>query len=199
VLAVSAHGAIWRGNNSYTAFSSRTVDAVLVLMLAAALVWIWRSRKAEEWLAAAGCVGFCGTLMYAGCVFYAYTKNGRYTEAPWYPQAISAPVACLLALGLSRAGALGRYLGIALATASAYLIGSTYLVKLIPMYAGYGQSSIKPARLVEWYWRESSVWMPVLGDISPGGPHLILALAAAVPVVSIAILVMLLRRGSPCR
>jgi hypothetical protein len=207
-IEASARGAIWTGNNSFATFSSGTVDAVILLMLAAAGIWLWGSRRVAgrqaEWLTAAGCLCFFMALVYANALFYAFTKGGTYTATPWYPQALAAPVACLLCLGLSRAGLAGRLLGAALSLASAYLIGATYLVKLIPMYAGYGQGSVKLAPLLEWYRRDSSPWLGILRDTAPGDPRVILWLSACVALLGAAICAALWRRlwtgeGNPCR
>jgi len=100
-------------------------------------------------------------------------------------------VACLLALGLTRSGRAGRILGAALALVSAYLIAATYVVKLIPLYAGYAEGSIRPAQLLQWYRQDA--WMDILADTAPGNSHVILWLAALVALSAAAICTALCR------
>lgn len=183
-LAASARGAIWTGNSSFTSFSSATVNAMLCLLVAAAAMWAWKSRKAPEWLVAAGCLSFAAALLYAQALFYAFTAGGLYSAAPWHTQALAAPLACLLCLGLGRAGLAGRLLACGLTALSAYLIGATYVVKLIPMYSGYGEGRMTAARLLQWYGRDWSRWMALLADTALGDAGSILALTIAVALMS---------------
>jgi hypothetical protein len=187
-LLASARGAVWTGNSSFTSFSSTTVGATLGLALAGAGAWWWTSRKAPdrraEWLVAMGCLCFFAAMLYANALFYAFTKGGIYTATPWYAQTLAAPLACLVSLGFVRAGVAGRLIGSGLCLVSAYLIGATYVVKLIPMYGGYGEGSMKAARLLRWYWQDSSRWRGVLADTAPGDAGFILALTAIVALMS---------------
>jgi hypothetical protein len=169
-----------------------------LLTLAAAGLWLWGSRKAPgrhaEWLVAAGCLTFFGALLYANALFYAFTRGGIYTATPWYPQTLAAPLACLLCLGLSRAGTAGRVIGSALVVLSAYLISATYVVKLIPMYSGYGEGSMKATRLFQWYLQGSIRWRGILTDTVPVDAGIILALTSLVVLMSAGICALLCRR-----
>ena len=197
-LAASARGAIWTGNSSFTSFSSATVDLVLWMILAALAIWLWGSRSSPdrrpEWLVAAACLCFFGSLLYAQALFYAFTKGGDYSAAPWHTQTLAAPLACLLSLGLSRAGRAGRLLGYGLAVAAAYLISATYVVKLIPMYAGYGQGSMKAAALWNWYFADPHRWRSILSQTALGNADLILVLTAAVVIMSAVLCAVLCRQ-----
>jgi hypothetical protein len=184
VLLALARRAVWTGNNSFTSFSSATVDTLLCLLAAAAVMWAWRSRKPSEWMVAAGCLCFFAGLLYAAVVFAAYTGGGLYSATPWYPQALAAPLACLFCLGLGRAGLMGRLAACGLAVVSAYLIAATYVAKLIPMYSGFNQGRMTAARLFQWYAADRSHWMAVLADTALGEAGLVLVLTAAVVLMS---------------
>jgi hypothetical protein len=193
-----ARDALWLGNSSFTTFSAATLHLILILMLAAALLWLksaWRKPgTAPEWLSAAGCLIFVAAVLYAAAVFFAYTQGPVISTAPWHAQAIAAPVACLLCLGLSRSAAVGRWLTAALVVLFAYMLAATYVVKLIPMYAGYPEGKMRLARLAQWYWSGDRL----LGATALGHPAVIWCLTAAVVALAVVVCVTLCRGGRAC-
>ncbi|MBI5083829.1 MAG: hypothetical protein HZB13_04435 [Acidobacteria bacterium] len=136
VAPMLARSAVWTGNSSFTTFSEATVHLHLLLLAAALACWVGARGKGfgEAWLGSAPVV-YAGTLLYACAVFYAY-RPGVISISPWYTPAMHLPLAALAALGLERAGAAGRWLAIAVASLGVYLLAATYVLKLIPLYAG---------------------------------------------------------------
>ena len=193
-LLSSARGALWTGNNSFTSFSAATLNLILVLLLVAVLLWLrsaWkRPGSAPEWIVAAGCLCCVATLLYACALFFAYSKDPDVTTGPWHVQAIAAPTACLLSLGLSRSGAVGRWLGVALVALFSYVLAATYLVKLIPLYAGYPGGKMPLGRLLDWYLHGT----PDLAATALGPPALIWCVTAEVVVVAATVATVLCRR-----
>lgn len=188
VVRSLARGAVWTGNNSFTAFSSTTVDVFLLLCLLAAACWlITRNRAARpraELLSAAGIAVFCAALLYANALFAAHAGAASYVATPWYIQTLGAPCACLAGLGLSRARATGRWLAAALAAVCTYLILATYWLKLLPFYAGYAEARVTPASLMRWWLHDPAARFAALRDTALGDAAVILALACAVALVA---------------
>ena len=154
ILIEAAHDALWTGNSSFTTFSVWTLNLVLVLMLGATTMWLGTIRnslaQADEWLVAAGCVSYVPALIYYCGMISAFTAGSSTSIAPWYLEVLSVPAACLLFLGCARSGRKGHLTAAALVVLSFYMLCTTYLVKLIPLYSGYPSGS---ARLVEmWRW-----------------------------------------------
>ncbi len=193
-----ARDALWLGNSSFTRFSASMLHLILVLLLAAALLWLksaWRKPgSAPEWLTAAGGLVFTAALLYAAAVFFAYTKGPVLSTAPWHAQAIAAPAACLLCLGLSRSGALGRWLSAALVVLFSYVLAATYVVKLIPMYSGYPEGKMRLVKLAQWY----SSGDGALDATALAPPALIWCLTAAVVVMAVVVCVTLCRQSRAC-
>jgi hypothetical protein len=127
-------------------------------------------------------------------LFYAHTRNGAVSPTPWYPQALAPALACLCALGCARLRG-GRWLAGALSLAAAYLAGATYLLKLIPMYGGYGGGPARPAALLAWYTGDAARWQAILADTIPGSPAVVVPLAAGVAISAAALGVAVARRA----
>ncbi|MBM3748983.1 MAG: hypothetical protein FJW34_24715 [Acidobacteria bacterium] len=173
VIAASARGALWTGNNSFATFSVATLNLMAALLTAAAFLWLWsawrKTGRAGEWLVAAGCLCFTAVLLYSCALFFAHHGDPAVSAASWHVQAMAAPTACLLALGWSRSGHAGRWIGAAAVAMSSYLLVATYLVKLIPLYGGYPEGRMRPAPLLRWYIAGENL----LGATALGSPAVI--------------------------
>lgn len=175
-----ARTALWTGNNSFTAFSSRTVTLLMILLACGCIGWL---RFPREKLLGAGCALFASALLFAQLLFY----EGEVTVAPWYTIAAAAPFACLICAGLSRSARIGRCIAVALHAVLAYVIVATYWLKLIPLYAGFPDSRAHVSALAEWY--RSGGWRG-LRDTSLAPAELILAMVALVAVLAAGLLVL---------
>ena len=147
----TAHTALWTGNNTYLAFSALTLNFMLVLLLVAAVVY-GRQRKFApgERIVAGGILLFSFGLAYATVVFFWASHGAASTPAPWYCQAIWPTSVVLLMLALGRGGRSGRWVAIAMLALWAYTISLTYIVKLIPYYAGLSDGRAHLADLPGW-------------------------------------------------
>jgi hypothetical protein len=200
-------GSLWTGNNSFTSFSRATLDVMLMLILAGAFWWLWSARKSAsrttEALLAAGCLSFLAAVLYNCVVYFAHTGGTQVTATPWYTQAVAAPLTCLVCLGFSRSGRVGRWAGVVLASISAYIIAATYLVKLIPMYAGCASGRMHLPDLYNCYVRDTGARQQLLAQTALGSPVLIAALASTVVATAAALLMFLcksmLRERNPIR
>ncbi|MEN6601595.1 MAG: hypothetical protein ABFD86_04205, partial [Bryobacteraceae bacterium] len=158
-IAAQLRGALWTGNSSFNSFSRVTLNVILVLMAMAFTTWLMtlahsQCKALEEWMASALSV-FCLALAYACAVFHV-VRPDLPNLMPWYTVAAFLPLACLLACGLRRARAWGKWLAAALAACFVYLNIATYVLKLIPQYAGCGEGPIR--------WREFQTCYSVAGD-----------------------------------
>jgi hypothetical protein len=191
-------GSLWTGNNSFTSFSRATLDVMLALLLGGVFLWGWSVRKsasrALEALLAASCLCFLAAVLYNYAMFYALTKGTQMTATPWYTHAVAAPLVCLVCLGFSRSGGIGRWAGVALGALSTYIIAATYLVKLIPMYAGCASGKTQLPDLYNCYFRDAGARQQMLAETALGSPVLIITLACAVVATALALLALLYRR-----
>jgi hypothetical protein len=185
-------GSLWTGNSSFTSFSRATLDVMLVLLLAGAFWWLRSARKSAsrstEALLAAGCLTFLAAVLYNCVVFFAQSKGTQVTATPWYTQAVAAPLMCLVCLGFSRSGRLGRWASVVLAALSAYVIAATYAVKLIPIYAGCASGRTRLMDLYNCYVRDAGARRQVLAQTALGSPAVVTALAGAVAATAAALL-----------
>lgn len=169
-------GAVWTGNSSFNSFSVRTVDLILVVLAASLLVWVWHSRLGYEWLVAAGCLTFLAAIAYHNAQTQAHTALGRFSAMPWYFQTMTAGTACLCAAGWHRSRWTARVLAPLALGLSVYLLAATYWLKLIPMYAGYGERRIRLGELAAWYGQGQTAQR--LDELALGDGWLCLALGA---------------------
>lgn len=145
-----ARGAFWMGNSTFSDFSVRTMNAVLLLLCAGLALFAWRRKRTDIFLWAP-VVLFCAAMIYVTGSSYTYTKGLAIAASPWYLQAVMAPLLCAMLLGFERAGKAGRWLSLATALLWGYVLAATYLAKLIPLYGGFrgGRSTLK--EIVQWY------------------------------------------------
>ena len=153
--------ALWNGNNHYLAFSKATMDVILVLLLVAAALTAWHVRRTTDRRALL--VTLAGVSVYGAALAYSIGElhvlyPEYYALAPWYCPPLFPLLFPLLFWGLSRSGGAGRWTAIALVAVCGYVLVATWLVKLIPLYAGFPDESVKLGRLVAWYatsWRDA--------------------------------------------
>jgi hypothetical protein len=147
-----AHSSLWTGNNSFTAFSGRTIDLMLCLVAVSGIVYLMRTRsRVAEWTVLAAVFLFgCGMLGIT-LAFYASSKGAVRASMPWYMQVLLAPVLLLCFLGMSRVERWARYVTPLFALLWGYVLVATYLVKLVPLYSGFPQSRMHWKALQAWY------------------------------------------------
>ena len=152
-IATSAHAALWAGNNSDISFHRRTIDGMLLLLVAGAVVFVARRWRSGIWVTATVGLYLAG-LAFATVQSFWYTNRLQAAPSPWFIQPIYPAVVCLIVSGLAASGRLGKGIGIAAIWLWAYVICATYWLKLIPLYAGYPSTQAQPAKLFRWYTQE---------------------------------------------
>jgi hypothetical protein len=144
VALTSVRGALWTANNTFRSFSVPTMNVLIALCAAALLLWIFSRHARREWIVAAYCAAFVLADAYTAVETYIRTHNPFATPSAWYAQVLVAPLWVLVFLGAARHPKAGKVLAPALALLSGYILAATYIVKLIPLYAGFeGRASLK--------------------------------------------------------
>jgi hypothetical protein len=170
-LVEIAKKSLWLGNNSSTTFSNLTLGIMLTFLLAAVVYYFRKRPSRGEGVLLAGMGCFAAALAY-NTVLEFYTTSARtITTAPWYVELLWPPALCLL---MSRAPRLLRGGACLIA---AYIISATYLLKLIPLYAGALDRPAHLPDLVHWYGQSFPGMLDTTALISPAW---ILALTIAV-------------------
>ena len=177
-----AHSSLWTGNNSFTTFSSVTIDFMLVLLAAALVAYVLRAkRQAAEWGVAAAISLFTAGLAVIGVIFYAGSKHEVIAAMPWYAQVLLGPVFLLAFLGLSRWPRWGRGVATLFVMLWGYVLMATYLIKLTPLYGGFVAGHGAWRSLPGWYWNHWTEINEMLRTVSPADPAVICgAVACAV-------------------
>jgi len=148
-LGATLTHALWSGNNSDTTFSALTIDVMLALLAASAILWLRHRRPIDTTLIVAA-ASFAAGLVYSTLLSYTVTAGVQVSPSPWYVQPLFAPILCLCVAGMARSGRAGIALRIATVTVWTYVICATWLAKLVPLYGGYsGRTSV--ANLWRWY------------------------------------------------
>jgi len=148
-LPFMARGTFWLGNGSFTDFSVRTMNAVL-LLLALALLLNYRHLKRDVFLWAPVLL-FCAAMIYVTGSSYTYSQGTVTVASPWYLQVVLAPLLCFALTGCQRSGRIGRWLVIATLALWGYILAATYVAKLFPLYGGFsgGRSTLRD--IARWY------------------------------------------------
>jgi hypothetical protein len=151
--AFLARGALWTGNASFTTFSRGTLQMMLGSLLAAMIAWGVRPRliQSAEKLMAAIIVVFSAAIAYASCATFVHMHGDSPGAGPWYTQILLVPVLLLAYLGMSRSGAIGRYIGIGITALWTWMWIATWVVKLFPMYSGAPSGPLRLRELWAWY------------------------------------------------
>jgi hypothetical protein len=154
-LRSTALTSLWFGNSSATRFSARTLYVLLVLLAAAIILYaVAAARRGwprPERIAAAAMLCYAAGLVYSAVLHYVTTNGVMVFAAPWYSHPLYPPALCLLMLGLARSRRPGEIVRIAMLAGWTYLLLATYLLKLIPFYAGYQAPTIQIGSLLRWY------------------------------------------------
>jgi hypothetical protein len=183
-IAYMAHSSLWTGNNSFTTFSSATLNLMLLSIAAGALLYVVHAKfAAPEMILLTAILVFIAELAAISVAFFA-SSNGRATAAvPWYMQVLLAPVLLVVFLGVYRAGRWGRALLPLTAALWGYVLAATYVAKLVPLYGGFTQPKASIPALWNWY-QSSAVVAPAQW-----------AAIAAVLLLDIVLCVLVIRDG----
>ena len=152
-----AHSSLWTGNNSFTTFSSATLNLVLLLLGAGVVLYTLRARPdpAELTLATAVVLFCCGVAVIS-VAFFASSKGAVNSAVPWYQQVLLMPILLIVFLGLHRWKRVGTVGGAAFVLVWTYLLLATYWVKLVPLYGGFPQGRTQLRPLIQWYLHQSA-------------------------------------------
>ncbi|MDP8981769.1 MAG: hypothetical protein M3O35_14400 [Acidobacteriota bacterium] len=147
-----AHSSLWTGNNSFTTFSSFTLNLALLLLAAGVVLYVWNARRdAAGWITIAAILLFSCGLAVVTVAFFSGTSGRAIAAVPWYSQVLLAPVLLIVFLGFARVRRWGRALASITVALWAYLMIATYLAKLIPMYGGFTSPHARVSELAAWY------------------------------------------------
>lgn len=154
--------ALWGANNSGTVFSAATLNIALILLLAAAVLALRQLRRTEKrdapLMLLSGVVLYLAALAYSIGDHYVMTRGAIYALMPWYCPPLFPLLAVFLFWGLARSRVAGPWIAAALLAVWTYVFVATWLVKLIPLYAGYPYGQSRLGSLIFWYrdsWREA--------------------------------------------
>jgi hypothetical protein len=191
-----AHSSLWTGNNSFTAFSSTTLNLVLLLLAVGLCFYVYHRpwRRAPERVTIAAIVLFCASLAFVSVTFFAGSKGGAFAAVPWYMQGLLAPVLLLAFLGMSRAGRWGAVLARLTVLLWGYVLAATWLAKLIPMYGGFPDSRAHLSSVCAWYWHDGAQRDAILGTLCLASPGVLWALIGAAIVFDVVLCARLMWR-----
>lgn len=188
---------LWTGNNSFTSFSSLTLNCLLALLAAGVVMYLLQARKnrptAAEWSVIAFLVvyGIAVILVVGNDVIF---LNGASAgAAPWYTELLLPPVLAIAFLGLSRTRGLGLPVSLGILVIWTYLCCATYLVKLIPLYGGYSKGRMTLGDVVRWYQTSLGALTNTLSTISLAPPILIYAETVLLLALAVSLAIRLLR------
>jgi len=173
-IASLAHSSLWTGNNSFTTFSSTTIDVMLLLLAASVILYtVHARRQIAEWTLAAAIGLFSIALLLISATFYVGSKHEAIAAMPWYTQLLLAPVLLLAFLGLSRARRWGRIIATMFVMLWGYVLITTYLIKLVPLYSGFANAHSALRELPGWYWNHWGQMIEMLRTVCPADPRAI--------------------------
>jgi len=165
---------LWTGNNSFTNFSSVTLNCLLALLATGTALYavraFQRAPSDAEW-AVLGALAF-----YAAAVIYVvgndviFLRGASAGAAPWYTEVLLAPILAISLLGLSQSRRIGRPVAVAMLLLWTYIWAATYLVKLIPLYGGYTKGRTTLKETLEWYLTSHHELTNMLSTISLAPP-----------------------------
>ncbi len=201
-LVATARASLWTGNNSFTAYSARTTLVMLGLIALGIVLYVWRwgRQTVAERITVTACFCYGAALAYTAITTFWSSRGAAATAAPWLVQPLLIPGWCLIFLGLSRGGWAGRFARLAAVWLWAYVICSTYLVKLIPFYAGYPEPRVRLLPLLRWYGSSAGGAWDALSLTSLMPAAVVVPLTAGVVLCAAALAAALSRldlRGAP--
>jgi hypothetical protein len=186
-----AHSSLWTGNNSFTTFSSFTLNLALLLLAGGVALYLWNARRdaAAEWITIAAIVLFSCGLAVVTMAFFSGTSGRAIAAVPWYSQVLLAPVLLIVFLGFARVGRWGRALASITVALWAYMMIATYVAKLIPMYGGFTSPHARVSELAAWY--RSGAGESILETICLGNYGVVKVLVAVTIAMSIGLCVLI--------
>ena len=165
---------LWTGNNSFTSFSSITLNCLLALLAAGIVMYavqaIQRAPAAAEWAILGALAAYTAAVIYVvgnDVIFLHGTSAGA---APWYTEVLLAPSLAIILVGISRTPRFGPPTSVAILLLWTYICAATYLVKLIPLYAGYAKGRTTLKETMEWYLTDHHELTNMLSTISLAPP-----------------------------
>lgn len=194
-ITYMATSSIWTGNNSFTTFSSRSLAVVLLLLAASAVLYVVHRKgwRTPEGVTLTAILLFCGGLLYITLAFFYASKGAVNAAMPWYMQVLLPPVMLLAFLSMTRSGMIGRALAIGALLAWTYLIGATYLMKLIPLYGGFTGARAHVPELWSWYVHQGAERSAILGTMCLTPAWWIYAWTATVLLLAFTVCAILIR------
>lgn len=188
--------ALWTGNNTFRSFSVTTLRALIVIWLAALILWVTQRHARREWIIVAyGCL-FAAALAYDAAINFVSSQGEMTGPEAWYTQVLLAPMLALALRGANRGAGIGRLVAAAICVLFAYILVATYWVKLIPVYGGV-DGRISLLSLFDIY-RRLPALLARLGEVSLGPPSVVFVGSCLVTLLSAgqatAIVLSLLRR-----
>jgi hypothetical protein len=156
-----ARGSLWTGNNSFTSFSRRTLNIVLVLLFLGLTAWAINRQFVQpaERITFAAIALFSVAVAYASCASFAHTNGEVAGASPWYTQVLLLPVIALAYLGMSRWKGFGLILSVCAVMLWTWVLIATWTVKLFPMYSGADASPMHLPDLWNWYVHSAAAHM----------------------------------------
>ncbi len=183
-----AHSSLWTGNNSFTTFSSFTLNLALLLLAAGVALYLWNARRdSAEWIVIAAIVLFSCGLAVVTLAFFSGTSGRAIAAVPWYSQVLLAPVLLIVFLGFARVRRWGPALASITVALWAYVMIATFLAKLIPLYGGFTSAHARVSELAAWF--GSGTGESILETICLGNYGIVKVLAALTIAVSIGLCV----------
>jgi hypothetical protein len=181
---------LWTGNNSFTNFSTATLNCLLALLAAGVLMYAvqaLRTRKLDAGefavIGAAAVLGAAIIYVVGNDVILLHGTSAG--ASPWYTEPLLPPLLAIALLGMSRMPRFGRPVAAGVCLVWMYISIATYLVKLIPLYGGYtaGRSTLR--EILQWYVSSGAKFTNILSTISLAPPDIIFIETALVTGVAI--------------
>jgi hypothetical protein len=194
-IVYMAHSSLWTGNNSFTTFSTRTIDLMLCLVAGSLIIYFMHGKsRVAEWTTVAAVFLYCCGMLAVTLAFYAASKGAVWAAMPWYMQVLLAAILLLGFLGLSRAQRWARILAPAFVLLWGYVLATTYLVKLVPLYSGFPQSRQHWSALRNWYLSGGNESYAMLQTVCLVHPAVLWALIGAAIALDVAMCATLVAR-----
>jgi hypothetical protein len=198
--------ALWTGNNSFSSFSSVTLDCLLALLAAGIAMYavqaIRRGPTAAEQAILGAFVIYAAALIYVVGNDVIFLHGASAGAEPWYTEVLLVPGLAIALLGLSKAPRLGRWVSAAILFLWTYICIVTYAVKLIPLYGGYAKGRTTLKETAAWYVTNHRELTAMLSTISLAPPAILYLETGAVIGLSLVIavrLMQLLKNGKDLR
>jgi hypothetical protein len=190
---------LWTGNSSLTNFSVVTLNYLLALLAAGAVMYAADAlRRRPVSMGERAVLG--AILVYAAAVVYVvgndviFLHGASAGAAPWYTQVLLVPLLVFVLLGMSRIQRPGRWVAGVTALLWMYISIATYVIKLIPLYGGFSKGRNTLMETLQWYGASYREITSVLSTISLAPPAIIYLETAAVTGLAVALAIRLVLR-----